>query len=239
MTRTNKELLELPNHGHYVKCLARKFEIDKNALLVLKYTILMCCVVLLFTLCTFRLAVVSWVPSLIGDSTDIAALFTQILIVLAIGGCAALNCGKYKIFGMILFGFYIAQAVFGFICMDDNAADIFSLILGIGGVATSFRAVSDYLDWNQLRETEGFPHFNLRYAEQLDNPEYVPVHTGADAADQMSAPEKVDDLMFTQRDMSMPALSAPKPAMKGDPEYVFRPAGGKHCSMSESPIKTA
>ena len=239
MTRTNQELLELPDHGHYPKCLQRKDEIDKNSMLVLRYTILVGVFSLLFTMCTFKLVVISWIPMLIGDTTDILALFVQILIVLMIPLAALMNCGKHKIFGMILFGFYIAQALFGFLNMKSNTADIFSFIFGLGGIITSFRTVSDYLDWNQLMETEGFPHFNLRVAEQLDNPEYVPIHKGENASAQMSEPEKVADMVFTQTETAMPGISMPKPAMKGDPDYVFRPAGGKHCSMSESPIKTA
>ena len=81
MTRTNQELLELPDHGHYPKCLQRKDEIDKNSMLVLRYTILVGIFSLLFTMCTFKLVVISWIPMLIGDTTDILALFVQILIV--------------------------------------------------------------------------------------------------------------------------------------------------------------
>ena len=240
MTRTNQELLELPDHGHYVRCLARKDEIDRNAIRMLRYTLMSCGIFLLFTIYTLRFAVISWIPSLMGESTEVAPLFTQMFIIILIGLMSAMNCGKYKIFGLVLFGFYIALAIFGVICMGSNTADIISLIIGSGGIATSFRSVSDYLDWNQLMETEGFPHFNLRFAEQIENPEYVPVHKGDNAADHMSGPEKADDLVFSSSSESaMPALSVPKPAMKGDPEYVFRPAGGKHCSMSESPIKTA
>ena len=239
MTRTNEKLLEKPDHGHYPVCLQRKDDIDRSALLTLKYTLIVSGMLVFLTLCTFRPAVVSWIPSLLGESTEVAPFFLQLLISLMPIAMAGINCGKRKVFGMILFGFYIAQAVFGFICMSSNFVDVFSLILGLGGVATSFRAVSDYLDWKQLMETEGFPHFNLRYTEQIENPDYVPVYNGKDQSDHMSEAEKITELLFTQKDSIMPGIAEAKPALKGDPDYVFRPAGGKHCSMSESPIKTA
>lgn len=240
MTRFNKKLEEKPDHGHYADCLSRKLEIDKNALQLLKYTLSMCIGMILCTLFSLRFAVISWIPSLLGESTDVAPLFTQLLILVLIAVLAMLNCGRWKICGIILTGLFIAMVIFGNIgLVHDSNTDLFTVLLGVFGIIRSYMSVPDYLDWNQLSETEGFPQFNLRFAEQNDNPNYVPVHTGENASDQMSSPEAVNELPFglNSQYSEMPELTAPKANIKS--LYTLDPSEGKHCEMSESPIKTA
>ena len=241
MTRFNKKLEEKPDHGHYAVCLSRKLDIDRNATQLLKYTLSMCIGMIICTIFMLRFAVISWIPSLLGESTEVAPLFTQLLIIALIALLAMLNCGRWKICGVILTGIFAAMVIFGNIGLarEDSSTDLITVLLGAFGIVRSFMSVPDYLDWKQLSETEGFPLFNIRFAVQNDNPDYVPVHTGEDASDQMSAPEQVNEMPFglNSQYSEMPALTAPK--INGKSIYTFDPSEGKHCEMSESPIKTA
>lgn len=242
MTRYNKKLAEKPDHGHYPVCLGRKTDIEKNSSTVLAYTIGACAALLVASLLTARFSVISWIPALFGDSTDVGALFVQILEILAIVGLAAVNCSKnHRICGVILFAIYLAMAVFGLIGLSSNTADLLTFALGSFGAARSVVLIPDYLDWQQLKETEGFPHFNERFAYQNENSNYAPVHTGEGASDKMSSPDQINIKNFTGLD-NMPEMpELPSANQFGAPGMgaVYIPECGKYCAMSESPIKTS
>ncbi|MBR4627321.1 MAG: hypothetical protein IKO47_06440 [Ruminococcus sp.] len=240
MTRFNQKLAEKPDHSHYPVCLDRKMEIDRNSLRLLKYTLLACGVLAAFSAFTARFAVISWIPSLFGDTTEVAPLLIQLLEIALICGVAALNCGRWKICGVILTGLYLSMVIFGNIGMvNDNGADVFTVILGAGGVGSSIWTVNDYLDWNQLSETEGFPQFNERFAYQNDNPDYRPLHTGEGASDKMSSPELVGMKQFTGLDNmpEMPAIGTAKDFGSAGIGDIYIPDSGKYCAMSASPMK--
>ena len=242
MTHFNKKLAEKPDHGHYPVCLGRKTDIERNSTTVLAYTCGACAALLVASLLTGRFAVISWIPALFGDSTDVGSLFVQIVEIIAIVGLAALNCSKnHRICGVLLFGIYLAMAVFGLLGMGSNSFDFMTFALGAMGAAKSFILIPDYLDWQQLKETEGFPHFNERFAFQNENSEYAPVHTGEEASDKMSAPDQLDIKHFTGLD-NMPEMPELQSSNQfGDPGMgaVYVPECGKYCAMSESPIKTS
>lgn len=242
MTRFNKKLAEKPDHGHYPVCLGRKTDIERNSVTVLAYTCAACAVLLTGSLITARFSVISWIPALFGDSTDVGALFVQILVILAIVGLAAVNCSKkYRICGVILFMIYLAMGIFGIIGVGSNSADFLTFAIGALGAVKSAVLIPDYLDWKQLKETEGFPHFNERFAYQNENSNYAPVHTGEGASDKMSSPDQIDIKNFTGLD-NMPEMpELPSANQFGDPGVgaVYIPECGKYCAMSESPIKTS
>lgn len=242
MTRFNKKLAARPDHGHYPVCLGRKTDIERNSSTVLAYTICACLILLVATLMTATLSVISWIPQLFGDSTDAVPLFIQIFEIVLIVGLSAATCSKnYRICGVILFGLYLAMGIFGLIGIGSNTADFLTFAVGAAGAAKSFMLVPDYLDWQQLKETEGFPHFNERFAFQSENPDYSPVHTGDGSTDKMSAPDQVDLQQFTGLDNmpEMPALPTAKQFGASGKGAVYFPEGGKYCTMSESPVKTS
>lgn len=243
MTRFNKKLAARPDHSHYPACLDRKVDIEKTAVEVLVYTVSVCVIMLIFSIFMQRFAVISWIPSLFGESTDAGPFFLQLLLIIAFAFVSALNCSeKYKVCGLVIFGMYSMMAVFGFIGINSNSCDLLTFAFGAFGTARTFRLVPDYLDWKQLRSTEGYPHFNIRFTVQNEHPEYQPQHTGAGSSENMSDPEVIAVQDFTGQDIhsQMPELGSDRaaiPAVPFTPDYLNEP--DKYCTMSESPIKTS
>ena len=62
------------------------------------------------------------------------------------------------------------------ILMCKDVFDVMVAIMGAVGLDLSYKSYPYYRDYNQLRETEGFPHFNQRYIEQVEFSEYRSKH---------------------------------------------------------------
>lgn len=244
MERYNPKLAELPDHKHYPVCLNRKVAIQENGQSLFIYTLAMGIVLTMLSFFMLRFSVISWLPMLMGESTEPGPFMVQILTIILIIVIAALNYGKHKICGVVLFFIYAFMAVFGFINSGNNLPDIMTAALGAFGVVRSFTAFRDYTDWKQLVETEGFPYFNIKVTEADENPTYQPQYTGAGATPNMSPPVQSDPLLFTGQNVDvdmpeMPSLVQMKAYRdKEVSEMKFVPEGEKYCCISESPIKT-
>ncbi len=243
MTRTNPKLKELPDHKHYAACLNRKLEIDDYCQKLFVQVCIYCVMMLLLTFFTVRFTVISWIPSLFGSSTELLPFFTQILIVVGIGVLAGVNCSSHKICGVILFFIFLAMAFFGMIQMNlPNSA---SFIIGVAGVVASFRSIGVYFDYEQLKNTEGYPYFSQTIAYQEENSVYNKPYRNSPQPVVDDVFEEPEDTSFAALDpldviTEMPAIPASiKSALPVDKAAIkFVPNSGKFCYMAESKIKT-
>jgi len=241
--RYNPKLAELPDHKHYPACLSRKVAIQEKSQSLFIYTLAMGLILIMLSFFSLRFSVISWLPMLMGESTEVLPFFVQLLTIIMIIVIAALNYGKHKICGVVLFFIYAFMAVFGFINSDDNLPDIMTSTLGAFGTVRSITAFKDYTDWKQLVDTEGFPFFSVRVTEATENPNYQPQYTGAGAATNMSSPVQNDPLLFTGQDVdadmpeipSLAQMKAYRDTQATEVEFVQE--GEKYCCISESPIK--
>lgn len=236
----NEELAEKPDHGHYPVCLGRKIEIDKYCHRLFFYTLRAGLFLFALTIYTLRFSVISWIPSLFGESTEVGPYFLQFFMICCLVLLSAIGCGKYKFFNVILFMIYALMTATSLIFHTYGASEIITFFVGSCGVLMSFRSYAVYLDYRQLMKTEGFPQFNERYASQIENRNYSPTfgdrHTDPsqkmDAAASPSPSASVSDPSG-----EMPGLSpvAAYPDISGK---VYMPEGDKVFFLSDSPIRT-
>lgn len=181
---------EEKNHAHYPACCGRMESISRNGQRMFLFTLISSVILSAISAMGARLQVISWIPAMICDfNGGVGWVGIQVLICLLLIIMAALNCGKNKIFGALLFIIYSLMFIVPIFCRYSGF-DIFTLLIGGGGVFFGYRTLRDFKDYNQLRETEGFPLFNTLLVEydekkQLKSmaaPQYgSPVGSGSEA----------------------------------------------------------
>lgn len=244
--KINEELAEKPEHGHYPVCLGRLNAINAYCRRSFFYTAAVCLLMIILTIFTIRFNVISWLPNLIGDGTTVGANLVQTLLLLAMAGMSALAVGKYKFFNMLLFVIYLTMA---FSCFFTNYFfDVLSFFIGAVGAALTFKSFSAFLDYRQLSQTEGFPFFNKRLAEQEENSEYVSRYgeniTGCKDKVMDEPKQSVQPAEFTGKSLAAEMDSLDKsavipelPEISRSVDKLYAPQHKKYCAMLESPRK--
>lgn len=171
--KINENLTELPEHGHYSVCLARKEQIDKLSIKILIYTIITGIIMALMTAFGFPLSAVSLIPSLFGDAFNAYYLICQWSEIILLAVIAGIGCGKYKFCQLILFAIYCFM-ILGCFISGVKMIDSIPFAIGVIGVIITYPSISAFLDYRQLMNTEGFPYFNHLFAQAEDNPVYKP-----------------------------------------------------------------
>lgn len=171
----NPELLERKDHGHYPACLGRMSAIKNYCNRLFFCTLIIGSVLFMISLTGIRLCVISWIPSLFGGERDLAPYFLRLLSCLMFIVLACLGWGRFKICNIILTCIYFIMTVAP-VFVGQSLFDAVVLMAGVAGLLMSLRSFTYYRDYNQLRETEGFPHFNQRYIEQVEFSEYRSQH---------------------------------------------------------------
>lgn len=242
--RANHDLDEQPNHGHYSACLGRKAEIDSGCRKTFFYTVFASAVFIVLTIYTLRIAVISWLPAMLGESTEVGPYFLQIFLILCLLLVAALGCSKYKIFHVLLFLIYALMVFVAAVFHPYGISDVISLVIGAGGAATTFRSYSAFMDYRQLEQTEGFPHFNERYTNQVENGSYSSTYRYSydDFSNEMdntvpAAPiAPSPSVSFDDSSPEMPELIPVKGFF--DNKKIYLPESDKHFALSDSQIRT-
>lgn len=169
--KLNPLLEEKPGHGHYSACLERKEEIDKYCNKAFAFTVLSSVLMAMFTIGTVTFPLLSFIPGLFGNSWDVVPIFVQITELIGLCFIGALACTRRKLFLVILMIWYILLAASSLIKGTLPGCAV-SLLVGIFGTVYTAKAPSVYRDYNQLRETEGWPHFAIWLAEAEEKPAY-------------------------------------------------------------------
>ncbi len=192
--KINKNLAELPEHGHYSACLERKKEIDKLSIKILIYTVITGIIMALMTAFGLPLSAVSFIPSLFGDAFNASYLICQWSEIILLAVIAGIGCGKYKFCQLMLFAVYFL-IILGCFTGGVKMIDSISFVIGIIGVIITYPSISAFLDYRQLMNTEGFPYFSCLLAQADDNPVYKPQY--------------INKYNRQPTDMKMPAPSEP------------------------------
>ena len=98
---------------------------------------------------------------------------TQACVSLVLIVFAAMGCTERKIFDVLLCFAYMAMLVSS-IFIHLSVFDAFTFIIGLTGTLYSFGILKGYVDFKQLRNTEGYPIFSVSLAEYDDRKKNSP-----------------------------------------------------------------
>jgi len=184
--KRNPLLEEKPDHAHYTACLARKDEIDRYCNRAFSYTVFISIVMAVITLTTTEIPLVSLIPGLFGGSWSVPHIFIQLLELVGLCILAAAACSKKKILLVVLMIFYIALT--GASLVTGTFPGVFiAFMFGIIGFMLTVKSFFIYRDYEQLKTTEGWPHFAIWMTEGSDRPKYSYDEFRKRAADKASA----------------------------------------------------
>ena len=264
MSYKNPVLEEKPNHAHYPACLGRIEAIKKQSTYLFLYSLVssFCLSIISFT--GNPLQVIGWIPILLGNSAEelsVGLSFLQMFLCWGLAVLGILGCGKNKVFHLILLWIYLMMFLIPIFHMF-SLFDAFTFIIGGLGVIYGYRAPKNYLDYQQLSETEGFPTFSIILAEnnekkkqskdfndwsdeknkqrrssysQAATPVSAPVHTPLSSATPVSKKVKKHDSPVGVT--GMPELEINKNVnMTASPDR-FKPKSGKIGRISDSGMK--
>ncbi len=243
--KINSELAEKPNHEHYLACLSRMQDINKICHRCFLYTLISGFILGTLTFFTLRFSVISIIPNLVGESTEVGSSLVQVAILLGMTTLSAVSVFKYKFCNVILFAIYCAMTVTSL--FSREFADVFTFMVGAGGIIFTYRAYGVWCDYRQLMNTEGFPHFSLRLAEEDESDGYVPmygskIYTNNDEPQPIIDIPEVDvsEISKDETDSSpeMEELSLDFINKKSaEHSIIYAPRGKKYCAFSECPLK--
>ena len=245
--RINQDIAEKPDHLHYPACLGRKTEIEKQSFEILVYTVVAFFMMGILSMVGVKYTIFAVIPELICGDNDVRIAGLQIVEFVLISALSLLGWTKYKIFNAILLLVYILMVVIS-LFFRDNVADPIALIVGLGGIWKTYSAFGMWRDYDQLRNTEGFPLFSLHlteYNERMDEknggaPQYAQSQSALPSLDASSAAAfVVSQLDSGMPELIMPAISAMKSADSGGNGMRRRylPESGKESFILESPMK--
>lgn len=241
--KINEELAEKPGHLHYPACLGRKMEIDKRSFQIFLYTALVSLIMIIFSIAGMRFTVPYVIPELICGGNDVGAAFIQAFEFLILGVLSLIGCTKYKIADFLVFLIYVLLLGIT-ILTKEYVTDAFVIIISIGGIVRSFTAYSMMCDYEQLRNTEGFPIFSLILAEKEEqknngsaDPSVYRNNSGQTAMDNAVAAAAP---VFTGVDngSGMPALDPISIPSNDYTEKRYLPQGKKVSGILGSPMRT-
>ncbi len=167
----NPELAELPDHEHYFACSTRMTVIKDFCTKTFYYVVLTSIIVSILSFTGMVIPVISAIPQLLSTSFEVPFMFFQVFEMIAMVLLSCLGYGKYKICNVVLLVIYVIMLICG-IFSKCFPGGLIAVIIGGGGVAQTFRAVGVYSDFEQLVKTEGYPHFNKRFTESMEKPDY-------------------------------------------------------------------
>uniref|UniRef100_UPI0025DA1068 hypothetical protein n=1 Tax=Ruminococcus sp. TaxID=41978 RepID=UPI0025DA1068 len=174
----NPELSEKPDHLHYPICRGRLEAINNISARILKFTVGAAVLLAAVSLLGAPLHVVGWLPMMF-TMKDIefgmggGFCITQACISLVLIVFAAMGCTERKIFDVLLCFAYMAMLVSS-IFIHLSVFDAFTFIIGLAGTLYSFGILKGYVDFKQLRKTEGYPIFSVSLAEYDDRKKNSP-----------------------------------------------------------------
>lgn len=203
--KTNPELEEQPDHGHYPACSGRLQDITNYCNRLLYSTIIIGGMLFMVTMLGIRLRVISWIPSLFGEPDGLLPYFLRLVFCIGLIVLAALGCGRFKICNVVLLVIYTVMTVVPVIDCE-GIFDVMIAILGAVGMYRSAKAYSYYKDYNQLIETEGFPHFNQRYIEQVENGKHRAEHPMSYDQYKTPVPEPLKEPNYQRNNVSAPEV---------------------------------
>ena len=253
----NEELREKPNHAHYPICQGRLTEIQNHSHTLFVFTLCSCLIMAFFSALCVPIHVIGWIPMIFNSSeigkgafnVSLGFGFTQILACVAIVVFAILNCGKRKVFGIVLFFIYFALLLSSLLA-TLTGFDVVTLIIAILGVYYCRGVFRDSRDYEQLSQTEGFPMFSVVLAEYDDKKGQQPflqTKSGKDyfqSRNQMnnapSAPAYKPSQNRPDPDNGlgdMPELNVAALSRSGVSQSIFSPKSGKEGTISFSPLK--
>ncbi len=207
--KLNPLLEEKPDHGHYTTCLSRKEEIDRYCNRAFAYTVFASVIMAVFTLGATSIPLISLLPGLVGDRWDVAHIFVQLIELIGLCVLAAAACSKKKILLVYLMLFYLALFVASLVTGTFPGV-VIGFLLGLGGFILTIRSQFIYRDYEQLKKTEGWPHFARWMAEDRERPKYSYDEFRRRAAEKAAAEAK-----YTA---PRPRTEPRKPAASSDPE---------------------
>lgn len=241
--RINEDIAEKPDHLHYPACLGRKNEIDKRSFEIFAVTSLSCLLLSFCSLIGMKFTVPYIIPEILCGTDAVKASFVQIAEFILLAGFSLIGCTKYKICDVIVL---MTNILFFSITLitRDNPGDALLLIASGYGIFKSYDSFSLMRDYDQLRNTEGFPAFSLilaEYEQKLNNTDPDPSvfrnTSGSSAMDDASG--KVQQLAFTgNNDVDMPALSPVNLPKENYCEKRYMPKSPKVSGIIESPLRT-
>lgn len=167
MDYKNPALAEKPNHAHYPACLGRLDAIKKQSTCLFLYSLASGFCLSAISLVGYPLQVIGWLPIILSDTAgeiSVGMSFFQMFLCWGLALLGLLGCGKNKIFHVILFWIYFLMFIVPIFHMF-SLLDAFTFIAGGLGVIYGYKAPRNYLDYQQLRETEGFPVFSIILTE--------------------------------------------------------------------------
>lgn len=176
--RKNPDLEEKPDHLHYPICRGRLDAINEMSTNILKFSLIASAVLCIISLVGIPLHVVGWLPlifTLKEADGDMGFVFSVVQCVISLlpAVMSILGYTERKKYDVILFFFY--ALMFGFsIFVRLTAVDAVTVIIGGVGTVRCFGMLKGYVDFRQLRKTEGYPMFSIVLAEYDDKKKQSP-----------------------------------------------------------------
>jgi hypothetical protein len=162
--RINPDIEEKPNHLHYPACLGRMQEIKKQSLEIFVYTAIVFLIFGVFSVAGVKFNVFAVIPDLLFDGHDLKVAFFQIIEFIIVTVVSLLGCTRYKVFDVIIMLMYALMVLLSVVC-HYNSADPVVFIAGACGIWKSICSFRVWSDYEQLKQTEGFPIFSLILTE--------------------------------------------------------------------------
>ena len=170
----NEKLAEQFDHGHYQVCRTRMHEINTMTRRLCYYTLGAALFIAVTSIPGIRYPLISALPyGIFGNEAEIAAIIFQILEAALIALVGVLQYGHRKWGSVVLFVLYLLMTAIT-LFSGTTIHSPFSFGVGAIGIFFSFKALPMYLDYLQLKGTEGFPEFDQRETEQEENRIYQP-----------------------------------------------------------------
>lgn len=239
--RINQEIEEKPNHLHYPACLGRMNEINKQSVDIFIYTAIVCFAMGVLSLVGLKYNIFAVIPDLLFDENGTKVAFFQIFEFLVMTVISLLGCTRYKIFDVIIMLIYALMILIS-IFFRDSAADPLVLMAGIGGIWKSHGSFSIYNDYEQLKQTEGFPVFSLILTEHDEKMQNSASQNALDNTLSKVDPSSALGQSVMQAVTSMNNTSMPSVSNITVPEVKtalsrYMPQGDKESGIIESPMK--
>ena len=253
----NEDLREKPNHAHYPICRGRMADIESHSHQIFFFTLISCLILAFFSILRIPMHVIGWIPMIFNNAEISKGAFhvslgfgiSQVLCCAAITFMAALNWGKRKVFGVVLFIIYFAMLLSSLL-LTITGFDVVTLIISILGVYYCRGAIRDKRDYEQLSDTEGFPLFNVILAEYDDKKGQQPflqTKHGTDYYNKMNqvnsahaAPVYEPPKNYYDKDNGlgdMPELNTANLSRSNAADGRFSPSSQKEGNISFSPLK--
>ncbi|MDE5946803.1 MAG: hypothetical protein K2G63_05840 [Oscillospiraceae bacterium] len=188
----------MPDRSHYTVCSDRITRINELGKTMFYYTFVVALIVSAGSMFNVRFNILSLLSDLavgrgnVGASGVIFSGALNIITSLFLIIMAVMGKAKYKFCNVFLFCIYLAMPVASIINFGDRTSDIITIGLGIIGIYIYFPSLQAWRDYRVISRTEGFPYFNERFANQLENPKYKCENYHEDYADDEKPMQEIE-----------------------------------------------